>query len=118
MKGDSNNSDNFKNNMDLNKEVVSKQERIDKLLRYVHCRIEEKFKGFRQAFRSFDRDFGGSLDFKEFIQGMECIGVKLKLDDYRLIFETIDYDKEGSIDFTKFCLLNTDKKHDLKKLIE
>ena len=99
--------------MDFNKEVSSKEERIDKLLKYVHARIEEKFKDFRHAFRNFDRDFGGSLDFKEFIQGMECIGVKLKLDDYRLIFEMIDYDNEGSIDFGKFCLLNSDKKHDL-----
>ena len=39
--------------------------------------------------------------------------MKLKLDDYRLIFEMIDYDGEGSIDFGKFCLLNSDKKHDL-----
>ena len=53
--------------MDFNKEVTSKQERIDKLLKYVHARIEEKFKDFRHAFRNFDRDFGGSLDFKEFI---------------------------------------------------
>lgn len=48
---------------------------------------------------------------------MECIGVKFKLEDYKLIFEKLDYDKEGSIDFFKFCLLNTDKHHDLSKLI-
>jgi len=85
---------------------------------YVHARIEEKFKGFRQAFRNFDKDFGGSINFKEFIQGMESIGVKLKLDDYRRIFETLDYNQEGEIDFTKFCLLNTDRKIDLKTLQE
>ena len=50
-------------------------------------RIEEKFKGFRQAYRSFDKNFDGSLNFKEFVQGMEGIGIKLKLDDYRKIFD-------------------------------
>ena len=83
----------------------------------MHARIEEKFKGFRQAFRNFDKDFGGSINFKEFIQGMESIGVKLKIDDYRKMFEAVDYNNEGEIDFTKFCLLNTDRKIDLKELV-
>ena len=92
--------------MDTNKDLTSSYERVDKLLKYVHCRIEEKFKGFRQAFRSFDKNFDGVLNFKEFITGMEGIGVKLKLADYRLLFETLDYDDEGEIGFNKFCLLN------------
>ena len=83
----------------------------------MHARIEEKFKDFRIAFRSFDKNFDGSLNFKEFITGMEGIGVKLKLSDYRLIFDAIDYDGEAEIDFSKFCLLNTDRKQDLQKLV-
>jgi len=47
MKGDSNNSDCFKGSLDSNKEFTNKYERIDKLLKYVHARIEEKFRGFR-----------------------------------------------------------------------
>ncbi len=79
--------------MDTNKalEDVGKS-RLDKLFRYVHVRIEEKFKGFRQAFRNFDKDFGGGLDFKEFITGMEGIGMKLKIQDYWLLFDALDYD--------------------------
>ena len=102
--------------MDLgNTELSSnKNDRVDKLLRYINARIEEKFKGFRQAFRNFDKDFGGSLDFKEFIEGMENIGVKLKLNDYRIIFEYIDFDNLGYIDFQKFCLLNADKRSELE----
>lgn len=48
---------------------------------------------------------------------MEGIGVTLKLSDYRLIFDTIDYDGEAEIDFSKFCLLNTDRKHDLERFV-
>lgn len=58
------------------------------------------------GFRSMDKDFGGTLDFREFIQGLENIGIKFLLNDYRLVFETIDYDNKGVIDFYKFCLIN------------
>ncbi len=92
--------------MDRNKDLLGYSERIDKLLQYVHARIEEKFKDFRKAFRTFDKNFDGGLNFKEFITGMENIGVKLKMTDYRLIFDSIDYDSAGEIGFSKFCLLN------------
>jgi Ca2+-binding EF-hand superfamily protein len=82
-----------------NADLVNKNDRVDKLLRYINARIEEKFKDFRQAFRNFDKDFGGSIDFKEFILGMESIGVRLKLADYRIIFEYIDHDNKGIFDF-------------------
>jgi Ca2+-binding EF-hand superfamily protein len=92
--------------MDMNKDLTGVHDRIDKLLQYVHARIEERFKDFRHAFRSFDKNFDGGLNFKEFITGMESIGVKLKLSDYRLIFDAVDYDNEGEIGFSKFCLFN------------
>ena len=118
LKGDSNNSDSFKASMDRNKDLQGSQDRLDKLFRYVHVRIEEKYKDFRQAFRGLDKDFGGSLDFKEFVVGCEQIGIRLKLEDFKLIFEAIDYDNKGDIDFTKFCLLNTDRKINIKALKE
>jgi len=57
------------------------------------------------------------LDFKEFIIGLEGIGIRLKLEDCRLIFETLDYNDQGDIDFSKFCLLNTDRKIDWAKIV-
>lgn len=69
------------------------------------------------GFRSMDKDFGGTLDFKEFIQGLEGIGIKFTLADYKLVFETIDFDNKAMIDFHKFCLINTDKKDELEFLV-
>lgn len=59
----------------------------------MHQRIEEKFKGFWQAYWFFDKDYSGGLDFKEFILGLENIGIRLSYSDYKLIFDTVDYDK-------------------------
>jgi Ca2+-binding EF-hand superfamily protein len=33
--------------MDFNKDIDGESDRLDKLFRYVHARMEEKFKGFR-----------------------------------------------------------------------
>lgn len=84
-------------------------ERIEKILKIIHARIEEKYRDFRTAFRAIDKDFGGQLEFKEFMLTLEEMGIKLKLTDFKLIFDALDYDGRGRIDFTKFCYLNADR---------
>lgn len=110
LRSDLNNSDLVRNSIEFKKESQQgKNTKINKLLRYVHYRIEEKFKDFRMAFRCIDNNYDGALSFKEFVEGLERISVKFSLDDYKKIFNHIDYDNSGQIDFRKFCLLNTDK---------
>ena len=84
-------------------------ERLEKLLKTLHSKIEEKYRDFRIAFRAIDKDYGGHLEFKEFMMAMEEIGIKLRLGDFKLIFDALDYDMKGSIDFNKFCHLNADR---------
>lgn len=79
------------------------------MLKGIHCRIEEKFRDYRRAFRHFDVNFDGSLSFQEFIAGCEFSGINLTIQDYKYVYETIDYDQAGEVDFKKFCLMNTDK---------
>lgn len=87
LKGDSNNSSAFKVSLEYQTDLRNlSNEKIDKLVRYVHMRIEEKFKDFRKAFRSFDKNYDGNLSFKEFMSGLENIGIRLSLEDFQSIF--------------------------------
>lgn len=90
--------------------------RVDLLFQQVHNRIIEKFKGFRHAFRRFDKNFDGSLVFREFVTGMNEMGINLTLPDFKLLFNEIDFDCQGEIDYFKFCLLDFDKLEVREKL--
>ena len=50
--------------------------------------------------------------------GCEFCGIHLTLEDFKRVYNMIDYDNVGEVDFKKFCLINTDKSNDVKKLIE
>lgn len=84
----------------------------------MHDRIIEKYVGFREAFRRFDKNFDGSLNFREFVSGMNEMGIMLTMPDFRLLFEKIDYDNENEIDYFKFCLLDFEKNEMREKLKE
>lgn len=96
--------------------LPSQYDRLDMLMQHVHHRIIEKYKGFRDAFRRFDKNFDGSLNFREFVAGMNEMGICLTMPDFRLLFEKIDFDNEGEIDYFKFCLLDFEKNEMREKL--
>ena len=48
--------------------------RADELIQHANFKIIEKYQGFRMCFRRMDKDFSGSLNFREFVQGMDEIG--------------------------------------------
>ena len=119
LQGDRNKSEGLIRSLDSQYQPhdLKKYNRIDRLLQMCHHRILEKFKDFRVAFRRFDKNFDGSLNFREIITGFNEIGIQLNLPDYRLIFDKIDYDQAGEVDFFKFCLLDYDKAALREKLI-
>ncbi|CDW76178.1 ef hand family protein [Stylonychia lemnae] len=104
---ESNNSQNVKNTLEFESEMaLTSEEDLNRLLKHVHLRIEEKFKSFRDAFRAIDQNFDGSLSFKEFIEGLENFGIQYTLGDFRKVFEYLDHNHMGCIDFKKFCQIN------------
>lgn len=108
MPSQQNNSHNFLSSLERLPIFKTAEEygRVDVLLQHVSNRIVEKYKGFTEAFRRFDKNFDGSLNFREFVSGMDEMGIHLTLPDYRLIFDCIDFNQDESIDFFKFCLLD------------
>lgn len=94
------------------------QNHTQQLLRIIHMRLEQKFKDYRKAFRHFDVNFDGSVEFHEFVQGLELCGINMPYHDYKLVFDAINWDNAKEIDFSKFCLINTDKSNNIQQLIK
>lgn len=91
---------------------------LQQLLRRIHQRFEQKFKDYRHAFRSFDVNFDGRIEFQEFVQGLQLCGIAMPLEDYRIVFSVINYDNTADIGFQNFCLINIDKSNNVLKLIQ
>jgi hypothetical protein len=81
-------------------------------------RFEQKFKDYRMAFRHFDVNFDGTVEFHEFIGGLESCGINMPYSDYRLVWDLINYDGAKEITFSKFCLINMDKSNNVLDLIK
>jgi len=73
---------------------------------------------YRHAFRCFDFNHDGDLEFQEFVQGLQFCGIDMSFSDYKLVYNTLNYDDTGIIDFQKFCLINIDKSNDVDRLIK
>jgi Ca2+-binding EF-hand superfamily protein len=91
---------------------------VQQLLRHIHIRFEQKFKDYRMAFRHFDMNFDGQIEFEEFVQGLEFCGIAMALEEYRKVFKLINFDNAPFINFQKFCLINVDKSNNIFRLIE
>ena len=81
-KGDCNNSEAFKNGQDLyGYNNIDLPDPLISLMKLIHIKIEEKYKGYMNAFRAFDVDFNGYIDFRELIGGLESMGILLDLEN-------------------------------------
>lgn len=68
------------------------KERVKKMIRVIHVRIEEKFGEYRKAFRHFDINKDNDLSFEEFVYGCEFCGICMPIQDFKAVYNTIDYD--------------------------
>lgn len=90
---------------------VKEKLHLQKLLKRIHSRIEQKFTNYRHAFRAFDVNLDGQLNLEEFVECCEKQGILLPISDFQKVFKMIDYDGSGGIGYKEFCLLNSDKRN-------
>jgi Ca2+-binding EF-hand superfamily protein len=101
----------FKEHNIKSKWTVKEKMHLQKVLKRIHSRIEEKFGNYRQAFKAFDTNQDGTLSLEEFVSCCELQGIQLPIQDFQGVFGIIDYDGSGEIGYKEFCLLNTDKQN-------
>ena len=80
-------------------------------------RFEQKYRDYRMAFRNFDVNFDGTVEFYEFVNGLEHCGIFMPLEDYHAVYNILNYDNADDIDFSKFCLINIDKSNNINDAI-
>lgn len=59
---------------------------------------------FVRTFRVMDDNNNRSLDFKEFIKGLNDYGVLMEKDEATALFQQFDRDGSGTIDFDEFLI--------------
>ena len=96
---------------------IKKLSHVQQLLRTIHMRFEQKYRDYRMAFRNFDVNFDGTVEFYEFVNGLEHCGIFMPLEDYHAVYNILNYDNADDIDFSKFCLINIDKSNNINDAI-
>jgi len=65
--------------------------------------VAQKFFTASAIFRQFDKDWSGSLSFKEWKKAMKALGYYMNKWDKQTLFWLIDKDKSGHISEREFC---------------
>ena len=86
---------------------------LNKLMDFIWDKIEERFPKLANAFRFFDLDNNGKINYKEFAFGLEKLRIKCPQDDLKRVFNSLDKDKNGDIDYREFTNLCEEKRREI-----
>jgi Ca2+-binding EF-hand superfamily protein len=75
---------------------------IRKILTLVAEKAEQKSRNIRVVFRNFDEDKSGTLNYKEFRQGLIGLGIVLSDSDFDALVKVLDNDGNGEINYGEF----------------
>uniref|UniRef100_UPI00398F3F3F calcyphosine-like b isoform X1 n=1 Tax=Pristiophorus japonicus TaxID=55135 RepID=UPI00398F3F3F len=77
---------------------------VEKLRLQCLSRGSAGIKGLGRVFHIMDDDRNRTLDFKEFVKGLNDYGVLMEKDDVEAAFKRFDRDASGTIDFDEFLV--------------
>ena len=68
---------------------------------------DEQILEFKEAFKLFDKDGGGSIDVDELKEAMEALGQSPDDEELQTMVDEVDEDGSGEIEFDEFLVLMT-----------
>ncbi|XP_039767434.1 calcyphosin-like protein isoform X2 [Ornithorhynchus anatinus] len=86
------------------KSLAQATDPIEKLRLQCLARGSAGIKGLGRAFRIMDDDNSKTIDFKEFMKGLNDYAVMMEKEEAQELFNRFDRDGNGTIDFNEFLL--------------
>ncbi|EAR87058.2 EF-hand protein (macronuclear) [Tetrahymena thermophila SB210] len=109
VKSEKNNSDNFKRKMMDYDITIPKQSNVHELYVLLIEKLEEKFEKFLKAFKFFDCQQSGQIQYMDFKQTLDKLCIRFKDEEARELFNILDKKQDGFIDYEEFCQLVPNK---------
>lgn len=76
----------------------------------IHLLTNQDEEQMRKVFQSMDKDFSGSIDKQELIEGLRKMGNQKPEEEANMIFEMADLDKNGTIEYNEWITATIDKR--------
>lgn len=90
--------------MQAKQRLSSCSDPVEKLRLQCLTRGSSGIKGFGRTFKIMDDNENRSLDFKEFLKGLNDYGLLIEKDEASALFQQFDRDGNGTIDFDEFLI--------------
>ncbi|XP_056402559.1 calcyphosin-like protein isoform X1 [Hyla sarda] len=90
--------------MDAKKKLGTCTDPLERLRLQCLSRGSAGIKGLGRVFKIMDDDNSRSLDFKEFLKGLNDYGVMIEKSEAQQLFSIFDKDGSGTIDFDEFLV--------------
>jgi hypothetical protein len=86
---------------------------LSKLLLLISIKIEEKYSSVAKAFLAFDRNESKTIEWREFLKGVEGLRVKLPKEELRKVFDHLDANHDQQLTYNEFCGLSEEKRRNI-----
>ncbi|KAF7651725.1 hypothetical protein LDENG_00106460 [Lucifuga dentata] len=90
--------------MNAKRQLSACSDPVERLRLQCLARGSSGIKGLGRTFKIMDDDSNRSLDFKEFLKGLNDYGLLIEKEEATALFKHFDHDGSGTIDFEEFLI--------------